>query len=49
MKASERFLGDLLKFGTQSDWIDKMQTRQDLYELLDYDPAADNWQGWRDS
>ena len=49
MKASERFLGDLMKYGTQSDWIDKMQTRQDLYELLDYDPAADNWQGWRDS
>ncbi len=22
-----------------------MQTRQELYELLDYDPAAENWPG----
>jgi methylisocitrate lyase len=43
MKASEEFLRDLRKRGTQSDWIDKMQTRSDLYELLDYDPAAPNW------
>src|SRR5260370_33548339 len=40
MKASEEFLRDLRKRGTQSDWIDKMQTRKELYELLDYDPAA---------
>jgi methylisocitrate lyase len=43
MKASEEFLRDLRKRGTQSDWIDKMQTRSELYELLDYDPAAPNW------
>ena len=45
MKASEAFLRDLKKQGTQSGWIDKMQTRQELYELLDYDPAAGNWPG----
>src|SRR5438876_4236416 len=45
MKASEKFLRDLKKQGTQSGWIDKMQTRQELYELLDYDPAAGNWPG----
>ena len=45
MKASEEFLRDLKKQGTQSGWIDKMQTRQELYELLDYDPAAGNWPG----
>lgn len=45
MKASEAFLRDLKKQGTQSGWIDKMQTRQKLYELLDYDPAAGNWPG----
>jgi len=45
MKASEEFLRDLKKQGTQSGWIDKMQTRQKLYELLDYDPAAGNWPG----
>jgi methylisocitrate lyase len=43
MKASEEFLRDLKKRGTQSDWIDKMQTRMELYELLDYDPSAENW------
>ncbi len=43
MKASEEFLRDLKKRGTQSDWIDKMQTRTELYELLDYDPIAENW------
>jgi len=43
MKASEEFLRDLKKRGTQSDWIDKMQTRGELYELLEYDPAAESW------
>jgi methylisocitrate lyase len=43
MKASGEFLRDLKKRGTQSDWTDKMQTREELYELLDYDPAADSW------
>src|SRR5213082_1271474 len=43
MKTSEEFLRDLKRRGTQSDWVDKMQTRKELYELLDYDPHADNW------
>jgi methylisocitrate lyase len=43
MKASAEFLRDLKKRGTQADWIDKMQTRQELYDLLDYDPAAESW------
>jgi methylisocitrate lyase len=45
MKASEEFLRDLKKQGTQSGWIEKMQTRQKLYELLNYDPVAGNWPG----
>jgi methylisocitrate lyase len=45
MKASEEFLRDLKKAGTQSDWIAKMQTREQLYKLLDYDPAAESWKG----
>jgi methylisocitrate lyase len=45
MKASEEFLRDLKKQGTQSGWIDKMQTRLELYDLLNYDPAAENWPG----
>jgi methylisocitrate lyase len=48
MKASERFFAALKKAGTQSDWLDKMQTRQELYDLLDYDPAAEEWKGFRD-
>jgi methylisocitrate lyase len=43
MKASEKFFAALKKSGTQSDWIDKMQTRQELYDLLDYDPTAESW------
>jgi methylisocitrate lyase len=45
MKASEEFLHALKQAGTQSDWLEKMQTRQELYDLLDYDPAAGNWPG----
>ncbi len=43
MKTSEKFFAALKKTGTQSDWIDKMQTRQELYDLLDYDPGAESW------
>jgi methylisocitrate lyase len=43
MKASGEFLRALKKEGTQREWIDEMQTRQELYELLDYDPTAENW------
>ena len=43
MKAGEEFLRALKKAGTQSDWLEKMQTREELYDLLEYDPAAENW------
>ncbi len=45
MKASEEFLRALKGSGTQKEWINKMQTRQELYELLDYDPTAEKWVG----
>ena len=45
MKASEEFLLALKKSGTQKDWLDKMQTREELYRLLEYDPTAENWGG----
>ena len=38
MKAAEGCLRDLKRHGTQHAWIDRMQTRQNLSELLDYDP-----------
>ena len=46
MKASGEFLRELKKRGSQSDWLNKMQTRQELYELLEYDPAAESWSGF---
>ena len=45
MKASEEFLRALKEAGTQKEWLDEMQTRQELYELLDYDPTAERWLG----
>lgn len=45
MKASDKFLRALKKSGSQKEFIDEMQTRQELYELLDYDPAAERWPG----
>lgn len=48
MKASEAFLTGLKKSGTQTDWVDRMQTREELYNLLDYDPKAGTWSGFGD-
>ena len=48
MKATERFFAALKKAGTQNDWLDQMQSRQELYSLLDYNPAEDQWKGFRD-
>jgi methylisocitrate lyase len=45
MFAAAQMLRDLKASGTQEAWLDRMQTRQELYELLDYDPAADRWTG----
>lgn len=37
LKAIEEFYGDLLETGTQAGWIDRMRTRRELYDTLDYD------------
>jgi methylisocitrate lyase len=47
MKATGEFLRDLKRRSSQVDWLEKMQTRAELYELLDYDPAKDQWEGYR--
>jgi methylisocitrate lyase len=47
MKASAEFFAALKQSGTQTGWLDRMQTRKELYELLGYDPAAENWDGLR--
>src|SRR4051812_11870513 len=38
MFAVGEMLRDLKKTGTQQGWLERMQTRQELYDLLDYDP-----------
>jgi methylisocitrate lyase len=48
MKATEKFFAALKEAGTQNDWLDQMQSRQELYKLLDYNPAEDQWKGFRD-
>lgn len=39
MKATAEFLAGLKKSSSQVDWLEKMQTRAELYELLEYDPT----------
>jgi methylisocitrate lyase len=48
MKMTAKFFAALKSAGTQNDWLDQMQTRQELYDLLDYNPAAEEWKGFRD-
>jgi methylisocitrate lyase len=35
------FYGDLLEHGSAQPWLDRMQTRDQLYDLLDYEAYAD--------
>lgn len=39
MFAAGQMLRDLKKTGSQQSWLERMQTRQELYDLLDYDPT----------
>jgi methylisocitrate lyase len=43
MKAQQRLLESLARRGTQKHLLDTMQTRAELYDLLDYDPSSDVW------
>lgn len=43
MKTAEQCLADLKRRGTQRQWLNRMQTRAELYDLLDYDPSQDHW------
>lgn len=47
MKATEEFFRDLKEFGSQAELVAGMQTRQELYQLLDYDPSAAQWRRHR--
>ena len=43
MKQAEACLNDLKRDGTQAPWVDRMQSRKELYDLLKYDPNVEDW------
>lgn len=43
--AMEQCLRDLKQAGTQRGLLDRMQTRQELYDILGYDPGSTRWPG----
>ncbi len=47
LKTAEQFFAALKSTGSQREWLERMQTRQELYRLLDYDPGAESWIGYR--
>lgn len=46
MKMTEDFFRALKDAGTPDEWLDRMQTRKELYETLGYDPEAEIWPGY---
>jgi methylisocitrate lyase len=46
MKTTSEFFAALKEAGTPNAWLEKMQTRKELYETLEYDPASDMWNGY---
>ena len=46
MKTTGEFFRALREAGSTEAWLDRMQTRKELYETLDYDPAAESWPGY---
>src|SRR6266700_2392629 len=44
MKSAEKCLAELKRRGTQRAWLDRMQTRRELYDLPGYDPGAGTWE-----
>jgi methylisocitrate lyase len=47
MKTTEEFFRGLKLAGSPNEWFDRMQTRKELYETLDYDPTAESWPGYQ--
>ena len=43
MRTEEECLRDLKRRGSQRPWLARMQTREELYELLGYDPKRDDF------
>jgi methylisocitrate lyase len=47
MKTTKEFFRGLKLAGSPNEWFDRMQTRKELYETLDYDPTAESWPGYQ--
>lgn len=47
MKTTAEFFKELKKAGSADAWLERMQTRKDLYGTLHYDPAAESWPGYQ--
>jgi methylisocitrate lyase len=46
MKSTGEFFRALQEAGSPNEWLDRMQTRKELYATLNYDPAAESWPGY---
>ena len=46
LKSVGAFYEDLLKTGTQKDWLERMATRDELYELIDYEEYTAMGKEW---
>ena len=46
MKTTGEFFRMLKEAGKPDEWVDRMQTRAELYETLEYDPGAERWPGY---
>jgi methylisocitrate lyase len=47
LKAVEEFYSELLETGTQTGWIEKMRTRAQLYETIDYAEFTERDKSWQ--
>lgn len=45
-KAMDEFFADLLRDGTQSAWLDRMRTRKELYEAIEYEAYTRQDETW---
>lgn len=47
LKVLEAFYSDLVRTGTQAAWMDRMATRDELYETIDYPEYTQKDEAWR--
>ncbi len=47
LKVLEAFYSDLVRTGTQAAWMDRMATRDELYETIDYPEYTQRDEAWR--